>query len=211
PAEITFFSGKCRYPSARARFFAKGVSGVICNRTLLRLSCCILPLLILTFVSPGIAQDVSHSAGWVVISVEDYRDLRAKAYPSEARPEPISVDATLTRVDYELKIYGDAATGQANLTVDVMKDGWVRVPIPDGLLVRSAQLDGKLVSLAVGATKSGGELSALLSKPGRAVLVLDIAVPVTTAAASESLALPATASGITHATIQLSRPDVDVA
>lgn len=184
---------------------------MICDRTLLRLSRCILPLLILTFVSPGIAQDLSHSAGWVVISVDDYRDLRAKAYPSEARPEPLSVDATLTRVDYELKINGDAATGQANLTVDVMKDGWVRVPIPDGLLVRSAQLDGKLVSLAVGATKSGGELSALLSKPGRAVLVLDIAVPVTTAAASESLALPATASGITHAIIQLSRPDVDVA
>ncbi|HET8823612.1 MAG TPA: hypothetical protein VFM77_00675 [Terriglobales bacterium] len=147
----------------------------------------------------------------MVISVDDYRDLRAKAYPSEARPEPVSVDATLTRVDYDLKINGDAATGQANLTVDVMKDGWVRVPIPDGLLVRSAQLDGKLVSLAVGATKSGGELSALLSKPGRAVLVLDIAVPVTTAAASESLALPATSSGITHATVQLSRPDVDVA
>lgn len=184
---------------------------MICDRTLLRLSCCILPLLVLTFIAPGIAQDALHSAGWVVISVDDYRDLRAKAYPSAARPEPVSVDATLTRVDYDLKINGDAATGQANLTVDVMKDGWVRVPIPDGLLVRSAQLDGKLVSLVVGATKTGGELSALLSKPGRAVLVLDIAVPVTTAAASESLALPATASGITHATVQLSRPDVDVA
>ena len=184
---------------------------MIRHRMLPRLSCRILPLLALTFISPAIAQDVAHSAGWVVISVDDYRDLRAKAYPSEARPEPLSVDATLTRVDYDLKINGDAATGRANLTVDVMKDGWVRVPVPDGLLVRSAQLDGKLVSLAVGSTKSGSELSALLSKPGRSVLVLDIAVPVATAAASESLALPATASGITHATIQLSRPDVDVA
>ncbi len=180
-------------------------------RMLLIFSPCILPLWLFSFISPAIAQDASHSTGWVVISVDDYRELRAKAYPSETRPEPVSVDATLTRVDYDLKINGDAATGQANLTVDVMKDGWVRVPIPDGLLVRSAQLDGKLVSLAVGTTKRGSELSALLSKPGRSVLVLDIAVPVATAAGSESLALPATASGITHATVQLSRPDVDVA
>src|SRR5690348_7487866 len=176
---------------------------------LLRFSCFTLALLFCTFISPGIAQDVSHSPGWVVISVDDYRDLHAKAYPSEARPEPPSVDATLTRVDYDLKINGDAATGQANLTVDVIKDGWVRVPIPNGLLVRSAHLDGKLVSLALGSGKSG-ELSALLSKPGRAVLVLDIAVPVTSAAASESLSLPATASGITRATLQISRPEVDV-
>ena len=28
------------------------------------------------------AQESSHSAGWVVISVEDYRVLRAKAYPA---------------------------------------------------------------------------------------------------------------------------------
>lgn len=184
---------------------------MIRHRMLRSSSCRILPLLALTFIRLAIAQDASHSAGWVVISVDDYRDLRAKAYPSEARPEPVSVDATLTRVDYDLKINGDAATGQANLTVDVMKDGWVRVPIPDGLLVRNAQLDGKLVSLVVGSTKSGSELSALLSKPGRSVLVLDIAVPVATAAASETLALPATASGITHATVQLARPDVDVA
>jgi hypothetical protein len=122
----------------------------------------------------------------------------------------VSVDATLTRVDYDLKMNGEAATGQANLTVDVIKDGWVRVPIPDGLLVRGARLDGKLVPLAVSSGKAG-ELSALLSKPGRAILVLDIAVPVTSAAASESLSLPATASGITHATLQLSRPEVDVA
>jgi len=170
-----------------------------------------LPALLLASISIlARAQDVSHSPGWVVISVDDYRDLRAKAYPSEARPEPLSVDATLTRVDYDLKINGDAATGQANVTVDVIKDGWVRVPIPDGLLVRNAHLDGKLVSLTVGSGK-GGELSALLSRPGRAVLALDIAVPVTSAAASESLSLPATASGITRATVQISRPEVEVA
>ena len=30
----------------------------------------------------------SHNAGWVVIPVEEYRVLRAKAYPVEHDPEP---------------------------------------------------------------------------------------------------------------------------
>ena len=99
--------------------------------------------------SPGTAfgQESSHSSGWVVISVDEYRVLRAKAYPVEHDPEPPPIDATLTRVDYDLHITGDLAAGRASLTVDVLKDGWVRVPIPSGLLVREARLDGKLVSL----------------------------------------------------------------
>jgi len=55
----------------------------------------------------------------------------------------------------------------------------VRVPIPAGLLVREARLDGKLVSLVpIVGGKAGGQLSALLSHPGRAVLMLEIALPV---------------------------------
>jgi hypothetical protein len=161
---------------------------------------------------PISAQESPHSPGWVVISVDEYRALHAKAYPSEAAAEQPGVDATLTRVDYDLQINGEAATGQASLTVDVLKDGWVRVPIPDGLLVRQAQLDGKPLSLGLGTVvgKADGQLSALLSHPGRSMLLLDIAVPVTSAAASESLLLPATQSGITRATVRLARPEVDV-
>src|SRR6266481_8594410 len=84
-----------------------------------------------------------HAAGWVVIPVEEYRVLRAKAYPVEHDPEPPPLDATLTRVDYDLRVTGELAAGRANLTVDVLKDGWVRVPVPAGLLVREARLDGK--------------------------------------------------------------------
>src|SRR5215469_13167259 len=91
-----------------------------------------------------------HIPGWVVIPVEEYRVLRAKAYPVEHDPEPPPLDATLTRVDYDLQVLGDLATGRANLTVDVLKEGWVRVPVPNGLLVREARLDGKLVSLVPG-------------------------------------------------------------
>src|SRR5271165_1809782 len=151
----------------------------------------------------------SHNAGWVVIPVEEYRMLRAKAYPVEHDPEPPPLDATLTRVDYDLHVAGDLAAGRASLTVDVLKDGWVRVPVPAGLLVREARLDGKLVSL-VPAQKGGKHLSALLSHPGRSVLLLDVDVPVTSSAGDESISLPSTESGVTRATVLLPRQGVDL-
>ena len=159
------------------------------------------------------AQTAAHpsASGWVVISVSDYRALRARAYPPDHEPEPLPVDATLTRVDYELRIDGDLATGRAVLTVDVLKDGWVRIPVPPGLLVREAKLDGKLVSLVPGSIgKSVGHVSALLSRPGRAVLNLDIALPVASATGEESIALPSTDSGITRASVRLPKQGVDV-
>src|SRR6516164_9564532 len=109
-----------------------------------------------TTPSPQLTADLSHSPGWVVIPVDEYQHLRERAYPTERVPEPPPVDATLTRVDYDLRIAGELATGRASLTVDVLKDGWVRVPIPPGLLVREARLDGKLVSLVSEAPGKGG-------------------------------------------------------
>jgi hypothetical protein len=157
------------------------------------------------------AQTASHAPGWVVITISDYRTLHAKAYPPEREPDGPPVDATLTRVDYDLHIEGDLAAGRASLTVDVLKDGWVRVPIPPGLLVREAKLDGKLVSLVPGpAGKGTNQLSALLSRPGRAVLQLDIALPVVSTAGEESISLPSTGSGVTRATVRLPRQGVDI-
>src|SRR5215472_12232638 len=113
------------------------------------------------------AQNADHlpgrAPGWVVLPVEEYRALHERAYPMEREPEPPPVEATLTRVDYDLRVVvrptagGESAgpieiaSGRATLTIDVLKDGWVRVPIPAGLLVREARLDGKLVSLVPGA------------------------------------------------------------
>jgi hypothetical protein len=157
------------------------------------------------------AQTAAHSPGWVVLPVDEYRTLHARAYPSEREPEPPPVEVTLTRVDYDLRINGDLASGRATLTVDVLKDGWVRVPIPSGLLVREARLDGKLVSLVPSASgKAGGQLSALLSHPGRAILLLDIALPVAISAGEESISLPSTASGVSRASVQLRRQGVDL-
>ena len=157
------------------------------------------------------AADPSHAAGWVVIPVEEYRVLRAKAYPVEHDPEPPPTDATLTRVDYDLHVAGDLAAGRASLTVDVLKDGWVRVPVPAGLLVREARLDGKQVSLVPGEKgKAGTHLSAMLSHAGRFELLLDIDVPITSSAGDESISLPSTESGVTRAAVLLPRQGVDL-
>ena len=168
-------------------------------------------------LSAAIAQaqekpgEAPHTAGWVVISVDEYKVLRAKAYPVEHDPEPPPLDATLTRVDYDLQIMGELAEGHANLTVDVLKDGWVRVPVPSGLLVREARLDGKLVSLVPSpAGKGGGHVSALLSHSGRSVLTLEIDVPVSTSTGDESISLPSTESGVTRASFELSRQGIDL-
>ena len=53
-----------------------------------------------------------HAAGWVVLPINEYRVLRAKAYPTEPVPEPPPLDATLTRVDYDLRVAGDLAAGR---------------------------------------------------------------------------------------------------
>ena len=160
---------------------------------------------------PAWAQGDSPDSGWVVLTISEYRTLYAKAHPSEVEPEAPPVDATLTRVDYDLRIDGELSTGRANLTVDVLRDGWVRVPIPPGLLVREARLDGKLVPLVPDAPgKGGSHVAALLSHSGRSVLQLDIALPVVSTAGEESISLPSTASGVTQASVHLPRNGVDL-
>jgi hypothetical protein len=160
------------------------------------------------FATQLAAQEPAHSPGWVVISVPDYHALRVKAFPTEREPEPPPVDATLSRVEYELLADSAVASGRATLTVDVLKNGWVRVPIPAGLFVRDAKLDGKPLSLAP--ASGGSQLSALLAHPGRAVITLNIALPIDAAAGEERLSLPATSSGVTRVTLEIPRTGIDL-
>ncbi len=153
------------------------------------------------------AQTAGPNQGWVVIPINQYESLRGKAFPVDREPEPPPVEATLTRIDYDLRIDGAVASGKASLTIDVLKDGWVRVPIPQGLFVRDAKLDGKTVSL-VGTRP--GPVSAVLSKRGRSVLALDVAFNITSASGEEKLSLPAGVSGVTRAAIGRIPQDVDV-
>jgi len=125
----------------------------------------------------GLAQTSTPAGdGWVVLPVDEYRALRRAALPTAAEPDPPPVEATLSRIDYELKVDGDLASGEARLTVDVIKDGWVRLAMPDGLMVSEAKLDGRQVTLVTRPTeKAPGQAELLLSRLGRSVLTLKIA------------------------------------
>ncbi len=101
------------------------------------------------------AAEPSHNAGWVVIPVEEYRVLRAKAYPVEHDPEPPPLDATLTRVDYDLHVTGDLAAGTRQPHRRRLERRMGARARPSGLLVREARLDGKSVSLVPSAKGKG--------------------------------------------------------
>jgi hypothetical protein len=118
---------------------------------------------------------------------------------------PPPVEATLTRIDYDLRIDNDAIAGRALITIDVLRDGWTRVQIPAGLMVRDARLDGQPVPLV-----EGPPPHVLLSRAGRVVLTLDIALPLTASAGTESIALPASAAPISRAVLTLPRSGIDL-
>jgi hypothetical protein len=152
-----------------------------------------------------LAQTPVPPDGWVVLPVDEYKALRERANPQPAQPAPPPVEATLTRIDYDLRIENDAVAGRALLTIDVLRDGWTRVQIPAGLMVRDARLDGQPVSLV-----EGPPPHVLLSRSGRVVLTLDIALPLTASAGSESIALPASAAPISRTVLTLPRSGIDL-
>src|SRR5687768_8479570 len=159
---------------------------------------------VLLFAPAVRAQGPARSEGWVVISVEDYRALRVRAFPPEGPPDAPPVDATLTRVEYDLRASGDSIAGEARLTIDVLKEGWVRVDVPAGLLVRGARIDGRPIAV-IG--KPAPHI--LLSKPGRAVLSLDVVMPMKTAGDAEALTLPASPGAVSRVALVIPRQGVD--
>src|SRR5579862_1329502 len=123
--------------------------------------------------------------GWVVLPVDEYRTLRERANPAAALPAAPPVEATLTRVDYDLRVDTETVEGRAVLTIDVLRDGWTRVQIPAGLMARSATLDGQIVALEDGTGSAGPRV--LLSRAGRSTLTLEIVIPVTASSGAESI------------------------
>jgi hypothetical protein len=172
---------------------------------------CLTLFVVIAAVSIWSQNAVPPADGWVVLPVDEYRALRRAAFPADLEPAPPPVEATLSRIDYDLKVDGDLASGEARLTVDVIKEGWVRLAMPEGLMVREARLDGRQVNLVTRPTDKGpgaGEL--LLSKVGRSVLILKIVAPVSTTAGTDILQLPVSNSAVSHATVELTRQGVDV-
>jgi hypothetical protein len=137
--------------------------------------------------------------------VEEYRTLRDRSLGLPAPPAASPIDATLTRVDYELRGDGNSIDGRALLTVDVMRQGWARIPIPPGLMIRNATLDGQPVAIV-----EEGPPHLLLSRSGRSQVVLEIVVPIASAAGTESIALPASPAPITRTTFTLPRGGVEL-
>ncbi len=153
------------------------------------------------------AQDAPRTEGWVVLGIEEYRTLRARAFPPTPDPAPPPVDATLTRVDYDLRISGETVTGQARLAIDVLKQGWASVQVPTGMLVRDARIDGRPTPLSV---TDGNPARVLLSRTGRSTLTLDVVVPLVSSAGTESMTLPASGSALSAATLVVPRTGVDL-
>ena len=151
------------------------------------------------------AQDGARADGWVVLALDDYRALRARAFPSTPDPLPPPVDATLTRVEYDLRVNGDTVTGDARLTVDVIKQGWVSIQMPAGLLVRGARIDGRPTALV-----DGTPPRVLVSRSGRSVLALEIVIPVTVSGGLESMTLPPSASALSSISLTVPRTGFDL-
>ena len=151
------------------------------------------------------AQDAARQDGWVVLPIEEYRGLRARAYATPPDPSPPPLDATLSRVDYDLRIAGDTVTGQARLTVDVLKQGWVSVQVHAGMLVRDARLDGRPIAIV-----DGDPPRVLISRSGRSTLNLGVVVPLASSAGTESMTLPGSGSALSAVTFVIPRTGVDL-
>lgn len=151
------------------------------------------------------AQTATTTDGWVVLGVDEYRALRERAAPPPPRPDAPPVDATLTRIDYDLRVDGDTAAGRALLTIDALREGWTRVEIPAALMAREARVDGQPVPM-----RAGDRPAILISRPGRSVVTLDISLPLATAAGGESIHLPASSASISRAALTLPRTGIDV-
>jgi hypothetical protein len=158
------------------------------------------------------AQEVARTDGWVMLPIDEYRALRARAFPSLPDPAPPPFDATLTRVDYDLRVTSasaDTLTGQARLTIDVLKQGWASVQIPSGMLVRDARLDVRPTALSV--VEGSPAARVLISRTGRSTLTLDVVVPIASTGGSESMVLPASGSALSAVTLVVPRTGVDLA
>jgi hypothetical protein len=151
------------------------------------------------------AQEPQKTDGWVVLSIDEYRALRARAYASPPDPPP-PIDAPLTRVDYDLRLANDTMTGEARLTIDVLKKGWVSVLIPPGVLVRDARLDGQPTAIV-----DGDPPRVLIARTGRSVLNLGLVVPLASAAGTESITLPPSGSALSAVSLVIPRTGVDLA
>src|SRR5258706_12839874 len=88
---------------------------------------------------PGFAQGPPE--GWVVLSIDEYQSLRSRSLGIPAPGTPAPIDAKLSRVDYDLRLDGESIAGRALLTIDLLRDGRAKIPIPPGRVGGGAQIE----------------------------------------------------------------------
>jgi hypothetical protein len=153
--------------------------------------------------------------GWVALTIADYLKLRDQANPRPLPPVAPPARATVSETAYQLTAGEGLATGTADLAIDVLDDGWVEVPLPASLFVRSARMGGRPLALTDGrgsadATQAPGGRRILLSRKGRSLVTLDVAVPIGETAGNEHIQLPPAAGGLVRAVLTIPRGDVAV-
>jgi hypothetical protein len=157
--------------------------------------------------------------GWVALTIADYLKLRDQANPRPAPPPPPPARATVSETAYELIAGEGLATGTAELAIDVLDDGWVEVPLPASLFVRAARLGGRPLPITDGRQAAGaspgvslgsGTRRILLSRRGRSLVTLDVAVPIAETAGNEYIQLPPATGGLVRVTLTVPRADVAI-
>ena len=154
--------------------------------------------------------------GWVALTIADYLKLRDQANPKPPPPPPPPARATVSETAYELTAGEGLATGTAELVIDVLDDGWIEVPLPASLFVRAARLGSRPLPMADGRATADGSAGSgprriLLSRAGRSLVTLDIAVPIAESAGTESIQLPPGVGGLVRATLTVPRAGVAIA
>jgi hypothetical protein len=151
------------------------------------------------------AQEPPRADGWVVLSIGEYRELRARAFPPAPDAPSPPVDSVISRIDYDLRVGASVVTGEARLTVDVLKRGWVSLQVPQGVIVRGARVDGRPTTIVAGPPPR-----LLLSQPGRTVIALDVVVPVTSSGGVESMNLPPSPAAMSSVRLTVPRTSVEL-
>ena len=95
-------------------------------------------LLVVCAAAAAAAQTASRGDGWVVLSVPDYHELRARASPPERPPDLPPVDATITQIAYDLVGVGRRRAGTCGAH-GRRAEGWLGVGALAGRSLHSAR------------------------------------------------------------------------
>lgn len=128
------------------------------------------------------------------------------------RPEPLPseppVEAVIARADYQGSVRGDLVHLQASLAVQVLGEGWARVPLTfgDAAVGSAVNQDGKVLLRGIG--QGGYEL--LLHGQGRHAVQLNLVSAVQTAAEGRSFTLQCPVVGVSNLELEIPEPDLAV-